>query len=119
MSKLNILRSLLAAALVVSLSGCAAGIGVVGGGAVGAILDQKNPWRGGVVGGLIGGTLGAFVDIVSRDAALSGRTVEREHDGYRVVAVPRPHPARHCSYVQERVYHYGTLVREYTRTVCR
>jgi hypothetical protein len=103
--------------------------GAVGGGAVGgvtgALLDHKNPWRGGVIGAALGAVLGATIADVSyrasREAYTSGRPVEyRTEDGRGVYrADPMDYDARtRCRKVHERVWEDGRLVKDQVREVC-
>jgi len=103
--------------------GAAAG-GILGG-IAGALLDRKNPWRGGVIGAAIGGVAGAtLTDIsmrASREAAASGRPVEyRTEDGRGVYrAEPVAYNAEtKCHKVHERVWEDGRLVKDTIREVC-
>ncbi len=103
--------------------GAAAG-GAVGGFA-GAILDKKNPWRGGVIGAALGAVLGAtLTDIslrASREAAATRRPVEyRTTDGrgvYRADPVTYDAQTR-CHKIRERVWEDGRLVKDQIREVC-
>ncbi len=103
--------------------------GAVTGGAVGgvsgALLDHKNPWRGGVIGAALGAVLGATIaDIsyrASREAYTTGRPVEyRTEDGRGVYrAEPLEYDARtRCRRVHERVWEDGRLVQDQVREVC-
>ena len=102
-----------------------AGAGGVVGGVAGALLDHKNPWRGGVIGAALGALAGAtFVDIsmrATREAANAGRPVEyRTEDGrgyYR--AEPMEYDARtKCRKVHERAWEDGILVKDQIKEVC-
>lgn len=119
------------AAAIVMASGCtpyqaqggAAG-GAIGG-ITGAIIDSRNPWRGGVIGAALGALAGATIaDISSRgaqQAATSGQPVEyRTEDGRgRYYAEPVDSGAQtRCKKVHERVYEDGRLVRDRIREVC-
>lgn len=102
-----------------------AGAGGVLGGIAGALLDRKNPWRGGVIGAAIGGVAGAtLTDIsmrASQEAAASNRPVEyRTEDGRGVYrADPVDYNAQtKCHKVQERVWEEGKLVKDQIREVC-
>lgn len=103
--------------------GAAAG-GAVGG-IAGALLDRKNPWRGGVIGAALGGVMGAtLTDIsmqASREAAQSGRPVEyRTTDGrgvYRADPVEYDAHTR-CHKIHERVWENGRLVKDQIKEVC-
>lgn len=95
------------------------------GGVAGAILDHRNPWRGGVIGAALGAVLGAtLADIsyrASREAYETGRPVEyRTEDGRGVYrAEPMDYDARtRCRKVHERVWEDGRLVKDQIREVC-
>ncbi len=103
--------------------------GAVAGGAVGgvsgALLDHKNPWRGGVIGAALGAVLGATIaDIsyrASREAYTTGRPVEyRTEDGRGVYrAEPLEYDSRtRCRRIHERVWEDGRLVKDQVREVC-
>jgi len=102
-----------------------AGAGGLLGGLAGALLDRKNPWRGGVVGAAIGALAGAtLTDIsmrASKEAAASGSPVEyRTEDGRGVYrADPIDYNAKtNCHKVQERVWEEGKLVKDQIKEVC-
>jgi len=102
-----------------------AGAGAVIGGIAGALIDSRNPWRGGVIGGALGAVAGAtLTDIsmrASREAAVSGRPVEyRTEDGRGVYqAEPLEYNAQtKCRKVQEKVWEDGRLVKDQVREVC-
>ena len=95
------------------------------GGVAGALLDHKNPWRGGVIGAALGAVLGATIaDIsyrASREAYTTGRPVEyRTEDGRGVYrAEPLDYDARtRCRKIYERVWEDGRLVKDQVREVC-
>lgn len=107
--------------------GAAAG-GAIGG-ITGAILDHKNPWRGGVIGAALGAVLGATITDISmrgsREAYRTGRPVEyRTENGrgvYRaepVSDVYYPDAYTKCRKVHERVWEDGRLVKDHVREVC-
>ena len=118
--------SILAAAL-----GCTpyhtegAGVGAAVGGVSGAIIDSKNPWRGGVIGGVLGAILGATIADVSQkashEAAMSNRPVEyRTEDGrgvYRADPLGYNDQTR-CRKVHERAWENDRLVKDRVREVC-
>ncbi len=102
-----------------------AGTGAVIGGIAGAILDHRNPWRGGVIGAALGGAAGAtFTDVsmrASQEAAATGNPVAyMTEDGrglYR--ADPLSYDARtKCHKVHERVWEEGRLIKDQVREVC-
>lgn len=129
------MKKIIVLLLVISLSGIlysctqyhaqGAGAGAVLGGIAGALLDRKNPWRGGVIGATIGGVTGAtLTDIsmrASREAAATGKPVEyRTEDGRGVYrAEPVEYNAQtKCHKVHERVWENGQLVKDNIREVC-
>lgn len=103
--------------------GAASGAAV--GGVSGAILDHKNPWRGGVIGGILGAILGATIaDIsvqASREAAMSNRPVEYRtangHGVYRADPLGYNEKTK-CKKIQERIWEDGRLVKDEIREVC-
>jgi hypothetical protein len=102
-----------------------AGAGAAVGGVSGAILDSKNPWRGGVIGGALGAILGATLSDISvrasRESAVSNRPVQyRTEDGRGVYrADPIEYNARtNCRKVQERVWEDGRLVKDEIKEIC-
>ena len=102
-----------------------AGTGAVIGGVAGALLDHRNPWRGGIIGAALGAVTGAtLMDIsmrASSEAAASGRPVEyRTEDGRGIYrADPVDYNARtRCHKVHERVWEDGNLVKDQVREVC-
>lgn len=102
-----------------------AGIGGAVGGAAGAMLDRKNPWRGGVIGAALGALAGATLTDVSmrasQEAAAERRPVEyRTTDGRGVYrADPVDYDAKtKCHKVQERVWEDGRLIKDEIREVC-
>ncbi len=107
--------------------GAAAG-GAIGG-IAGALLDRKNPWRGGVIGAALGAVAGATLTDISvrgsREAATAGRPVEyRTEDGrgvYRAEPVGdyyRPDEHTKCRKVRERVWENDRLVKDTVKEVC-
>lgn len=102
-----------------------AGAGAVIGGIAGAILDRKNPWRGGVIGAALGGAAGAtFTDVsmkASQEAIESGKPVAyMTEDGrglYRVDPVEYDAKTK-CHKVHERVWEDGKLIRDQVKEVC-
>ncbi|MCI0469356.1 MAG: glycine zipper 2TM domain-containing protein [Nitrospirae bacterium] len=103
--------------------------GGVLGGLTGALLDRKNPWRGGVIGAGIGALAGATIADISvrgsREAYRNNRPVEyRTDDGrglYRAEPVGQPYypdEQTKCKKVRERVYENGNLVKDTVREVC-
>ena len=109
------------------LEGGAAG-GIIGG-IAGALLDHRNPWRGGVIGAGLGAVAGATIaDISARgsnEAAQSGRPVEYriENGGgmYRAEPVGNPYyPDEYtrCRKVRERIWENDRLERNSVREIC-
>jgi len=102
-----------------------AGVGSAVGGVAGAILDKKNPWRGGVIGAALGAIFGAtLADIsvqASKEAAQTGKPVEyRTTDGRGVYrAEPVEYNAQtKCHKIRERVWEDGKLVKDQIKEVC-
>ena len=121
--------------LVLSLSGLlfsctqyhaqGAGAGAAIGGIAGALLDHKNPWRGGVIGAALGGVAGATITDISmrasQEAAASGKPVEyRTTDGRGVYrADPVDYSAQtKCHKVRERVWENDQLVKDQVKEIC-
>lgn len=106
-----------------------AGAGALVGGVAGALLDRKNPWRGGVIGAGLGAVFGATIADIStrgsREAYQSGRPVEyRTEDGrgyYRAEPTSDYYykdPYTKCRKVTERVWENGKLVKETEKEIC-
>lgn len=106
-----------------------AGAGAVVGGIAGALLDSKNPWRGGVIGAGLGAVLGATLADISvrgsREAYQSGKPVEyRTEDGrgyYRAEPVSDTYykdPYTKCKKVSEKVWENGKLIKDTVKEVC-
>ncbi len=102
-----------------------AGVGAGVGGVAGALLDSKNPWRGGVIGAALGAIFGASIaDIsskASQESVQTGRPVEyRTTDGRGVYrADPVDYNARtNCHKVQERVWEDGKIVKDEIKEIC-
>jgi hypothetical protein len=102
-----------------------AGVGAGVGGVAGALLDNSNPWRGGVIGAALGAVFGATIaDIsaqASRESVQTGQPVEyKTTDGRGVYrADPVDYNARtNCHKVQERVWEDGQLVKDEIKEVC-
>lgn len=105
----------------------AQGVGAGGaiGGIAGALLDKKNPWRGGVIGAVLGGLAGATITDISmraaQEAAASGKLVryENEQTGEWVEAVPVARNARtNCTKVQVRQWEEGKLISDGMKEEC-
>jgi len=107
-----------------------AGTGAAVGGVAGAILDHKNPWRGGLLGAALGAFFGATIADISvkgsREAYHTGRPVEyRTEDGrgaYRAEPAGDYYYERggvtRCRKVHEKVWEDGRLVKDNVREVC-
>lgn len=106
-----------------------AGAGALVGGIAGALLDRKNPWRGGVIGAGLGAVLGATIADISRkgsrEAYESGRPVEyRTEDGrgyYRAEPTGDYYykdPYTKCRKVSEKVWEDGRLVKDTVKEIC-
>ncbi|MDI1471084.1 MAG: glycine zipper 2TM domain-containing protein [Thermodesulfovibrio sp.] len=106
-----------------------AGAGAVIGGIAGALLDKKNPWRGGVIGAGLGAVFGATIADIStrgsREAYQSGRPVEyRTEDGrgyYRAEPASDYYykdPYTKCRKVSEKVWENGKLVKDTVKEIC-
>jgi hypothetical protein len=95
------------------------------GGIAGAILDARNPWRGGIVGATLGAIAGATIADISvqgaREAAYADRPVEYRTEDRRVRYYAEPlgyDEVRHCRRVRESTYVDGRLVRKKTIVIC-
>lgn len=95
------------------------------GGLAGAILDQRNPWRGGVVGAALGALAGATIADISvhgaREAAYAQRPVEYSTDNSRARYYAEPlgyDESRRCRRIREKVYLDGELVKRRTVVIC-
>lgn len=95
------------------------------GGIAGAILDARNPWRGGVVGAALGALAGATIADISvhgaREAAYAQRPVEYSTDNSRARYYAEPEgydDSRRCRRVREKVYVDGELVKRRTVVIC-
>jgi uncharacterized protein YceK len=118
------------------MSGCAtmsprtkrgAGIGGVLGGAAGAVIDDENRWRGGIigatVGALIGGTIGNMMDEASYEAAEKDKEVQysrHTEDGSKEVvrATPYGYTADgDYKLIKTQVIRDGVVVKEEVRRV--
>lgn len=95
------------------------------GGIAGAILDQRNPWRGGIIGAALGAIAGATLADISvqgaREAAYAERPVEYRTEGGRGYYYAEPlgyDDGRHCRRVREKVYVDGRLVKKRIIVIC-
>lgn len=102
-----------------------AATGAAIGGVTGAILDHRNPWRGGIIGAALGAIVGATITDISirasREAAMSGRPVEyRTEDGRGVYYAEPLEYDRYtkCRRVHERIWEDDRLVRDRVREIC-
>ncbi len=130
--------AIISAMLVISLSalGCTpyhaqgAGTGAAVGGVAGAVLDHRNPWRGGVIGALLGGVAGATIADISvkgsQQAYQSSQPVEYQTDDGRGVyrAVPESdyyegNDHTRCRRIREKVWEDGQLVKDNVREICK
>jgi len=100
-------------------------VGGTYGGLAGAILDSKNPWRGGVIGAALGALAGATIADVSAEGAhqavSSGRPVEYRTEDRRGHYYAEPEgydDARKCRKVRENMYVEGRLVKRRTVLYC-
>ena len=100
-------------------------IGGTYGGIAGAILDSRNPWRGGVVGAALGALAGATIADVSahgaREVVTVNRPVEYRTDDRRARYYAEPlgyDDSRRCRRVRENVYVDGRLVKRRTVLYC-
>jgi uncharacterized membrane protein len=98
-------------------------VGAAVGGAAGALLDEDNRWRGGVIGGALGAVLGGAMGEISNSAAQQA-AYQRQPVAYtnqagtqRVEAYPYQRRGN-CHIVKEKFYEHGNLVRETEREVC-
>ncbi|HMK60428.1 MAG TPA: glycine zipper 2TM domain-containing protein [Dissulfurispiraceae bacterium] len=101
------------------------GVGAGVGGIAGALLDHKNPWRGGLIGAALGGvfgaTLGDISDRASYEAAQADRPARyRTEDGHVLYqADPKELDERtHCRKIRERVWEDDRLIKDQIREVC-
>lgn len=105
--------------------GQGAGAGAAVGGVSGALLDDSNPWRGGVIGAALGAILGATLTDISmqgrQQAIDSGSSVRYRTDDGRGVyrADPMEYDAEtKCHKVHERAWEDGKLIKDTVREVC-
>lgn len=127
--------AILTVLVLLASSGCAtyhyegAAAGGAIGGIAGALLDSKNPWRGGVIGAALGAVAGATISDIavrgSKEAATTGKPVEyRTEDGrgvYRAEPVSdyyRPDEHTKCRKVRERVWENDRLVKDTVKEIC-
>jgi len=103
-----------------------AGAGGVVGGIAGALLDRKNPWRGGVVGAALGALAGATLTDVSmrasQEAAATGKPVQYVTEDGRGVYRAEPvgyNAQTKCHKVHEIVTENGKVVKDQIKEVCK
>lgn len=131
MRKWSVRNIVLLAAAVPVLGGCVApyqqggaGTGAAIGGISGAILDQRNPWRGGVIGASLGAIAGATISEISaqgaREAAYAEQPVKYQTEGGRgyYYAEPLGYDDHRCKRVREEIYEDGRLMRERVTVIC-
>lgn len=125
-------NTVLVAAIALMLGACAtpyqqrgATTGATIGGISGAILDMRNPWRGGIIGAALGAIAGATIADISvqgaREAAYAGRPVEYRMESGRGYYYAEPlgyEDGRRCRRVREKVYEDGRLVRKRIIVIC-
>ncbi|TWJ18071.1 hypothetical protein [Geobacter argillaceus] len=124
-------RFLFVALVLPQLTGCMAHqqpgstAGAAMGGIAGVILDQRNPWRGGIIGATLGAIAGATIadisDQAAREAAYAQRPVEYRTDNHRAYYYAEPlgyDQERHCRKVREKVYVDGRLYKKRTIVIC-
>lgn len=106
-----------------------AGAGAVVGGVAGALLDKKNPWRGGVIGAALGAVFGATIADIStrgsREAYQTGKPVEYRTEDGRGYYKAEPSsdyyykdPYTKCRKVSEKVWEDGKLVKDTVKEIC-
>lgn len=102
-----------------------AAVGAALGSVAGILIDDKNRWRGVVIGGLIGGALGGSLSEISqrasREAVYAGRPVAyQSRDGFqKVEASPVGYNAQtNCHKVRERIWQDGNLVKDEVKEIC-
>ncbi|HMK56170.1 MAG TPA: glycine zipper 2TM domain-containing protein [Dissulfurispiraceae bacterium] len=101
------------------------GVGAGVGGIAGALLDHKNPWRGGLIGAALGGvfgaTLGDISDRASYEAAQANRAARYRTEDGRVVYQADPDgvdEGTRCRKIRERVWDDDRLIKDRVREVC-
>ena len=107
-----------------------AGTGAAVGGVAGAVLDHRNPWRGGVIGALLGAVAGATIADISmkgsQEAYQNNRPVEYQTDDGRGVYRAEPDSDYYegnghtrCRKIREKVWEDGRLVKDHVKEVCK
>ena len=100
-------------------------VGGAAGSAVGAILDEENPWRGAFIGGVVGAVVtGTVVEIASKAAnecAEYGKPVEYKcykcRERIRIRAVPGRWVGK-CRIVKVYYYKDGKVIKIKRKRVC-
>lgn len=113
------------------LAGCTAyhaqgaGAGGAIGGIAGALLDKKNPWRGGIIGAVLGGIAGATVTDISmrasQEAVATGKPVryENRQTGEWVEAKPITYNAQtKCTKVQLKQFDGNKVISDEIKEKC-
>lgn len=105
-----------------------AGVGGAVGGIAGALLDRRNPWRGGLIGAGIGAIAGATIADISirgsQEAVSHGRPVEYTTEDRRGRYYAEPESdyyydgSTRCRKIREQVWEDGRLVKDHVREVC-
>lgn len=105
-----------------------AGVGGAIGGITGAILDHKNPWRGGLIDAGIGAIAGATIADISvrgsQEAVSHGRPVEYTTEDGRGRYYAEPESdyyydgTTRCRKMRKKVWEDGRLVKDSVREVC-
>lgn len=95
------------------------------GGIAGAMIDHRNPWRGGVIGAALGAMAGATISDISvrgaQEAYTTGRPVEYRTEDGRGVYYAEPmeyNPHTRCRRVHEKVWEGDIVVSDNIREVC-
>ena len=127
----KIISLILAVVFLAVASGCTqyhaqgAGAGGAIGGIAGALLDRKNPWRGGVIGAVLGGLAGATITDVSmrasQEAAATGKPVQYVTEDGRGVYRAEPvgyNAQTKCHKVHEIVTENGRVVKDQIKEIC-
>ncbi len=105
-----------------------AGTGAAIGGIAGALLDHRNPWRGGLIGAGIGAIAGATIADISvrgsQEVVRTGRPVEYTTEDGRGRYYAEPDSdyyydgTTRCRKIREKVWEDGRLVRNHVKEVC-
>ncbi|MCL2761359.1 MAG: glycine zipper 2TM domain-containing protein [Desulfuromonadales bacterium] len=121
--KNKIIKNIAILLSIAMLAGCVPGAYI--GGITGAMIDHRNPWRGGVIGAAIGAVAGATIYELSnqaaREASLSQRPVRYvAADQSRVYyAIPiQGNAPPNCSLIREDIAVNGVIVQTRTLVMC-